>query len=117
MGVVETFIAPAPLNGPVYNYIELELSPQGVLFASNITNPNLSCSGFTGANFPCSYFEYSASIDSQAGTWTGDIAIPWKLLAQYPGTNGQSPPSTRYRVNLESTTRIVQFQGWHFTKF
>lgn len=42
--VVELFIAPQPANGqPTQHYIELELSPNSVLFVSNITNPYLDC--------------------------------------------------------------------------
>ena len=33
-----------PGNAAIHNYIELELSPNGVLFAANVTNPNLTCS-------------------------------------------------------------------------
>jgi hypothetical protein len=43
--VVEAFIGPARADGkPITNYLEIELSPNSVLFASNITNPGLTCS-------------------------------------------------------------------------
>jgi len=41
--VVEVFIAPKVGEAPVHHYVEIELSPNSVLFASNITNPDLTC--------------------------------------------------------------------------
>jgi hypothetical protein len=45
LDVVEMFIAPdLGSNVAIHNYLELELSPNGVLFAANVTNPQLTCS-------------------------------------------------------------------------
>merc|ERR1712100_13546 len=115
--VVEVFIAPdLPNDDPIHNYIELELSPNGVLFAADVTNPDLTCNGITDDNYPCSYFTYSAQRYDDEGYWTGTIGIPWSILATYPGAGPQLPPSDIFRVNFfRIDTPLYQekeYSGW-----
>ena len=61
--VVEVFVAPALPDGePMHNYLELELSPNGVLFSANVTNPNLTCLGIEDGMLDCSLFQYSVRV-------------------------------------------------------
>jgi hypothetical protein len=48
---VELFIAPTPSDGSVtQHYIEIELSPNTVLFTSNISNWGGDCSGIRSSH-------------------------------------------------------------------
>merc|ERR1712100_476898 len=110
-------IAPdLPNDDPIHNYIELELSPNGVLFAADVTDPDLTCNGITDDNYPCSYFTYSAQRYDDEGYWTGTIGIPWSILATYPGAGPQLPPSDIFRVNFfRIDTPLYQekeYSGW-----
>eukprot|EP01127_Copromyxa_protea_P020541 TRINITY_DN6891_c0_g1_i1.p1 TRINITY_DN6891_c0_g1~~TRINITY_DN6891_c0_g1_i1.p1 ORF type:complete len:240 (+),score=45.83 TRINITY_DN6891_c0_g1_i1:115-834(+) len=90
---VETFITGIrsnPNDVDLHHYTELELSPNGVLFASHIHNPDLTCPGIVGNNIPCnvSGLAYKAEKNLKAETWWAYLSVPFSLL------NGQETQLT-----------------------
>ena len=63
--VVEIFIATQ--ESYPYHYYELEVSPKGVLFFADITNPNLTCSNLKTLYFSCSFVADYGSKNTENG--------------------------------------------------
>jgi len=88
--VVEMFIAPASASAAddaeTYHYIEIEVSPNGVLFVSNITNYSGDCDDFSGALIPCTQSDivYTAQRFDSENKWWASLQIPFSLLAHIP---------------------------------
>ncbi|KAH3761812.1 hypothetical protein Pelo_6297 [Pelomyxa schiedti] len=83
--VVEMFVAPASdASAAPYVYVELEVSPNGVLFVANITNTNGDCSGISDVLLPCSTsgLEWSATRDDANDRWSASLYVPFSL---WPG--------------------------------
>jgi len=62
----------------------LELSPNSVLFAANVSNPNLTCNGIVDSLLSCSLFRYKAVKSDPNAWWGGSIQIPFTLLRSLP---------------------------------
>jgi len=83
--VVEVFLTSPTTNNEesnLHNYVELEVSPNGILFVSRINNTLLRCGGFIGTEIPCNetgILWYAARYDSK-NNWWAYLQIPWRLL-------------------------------------
>ncbi|KAL4468877.1 hypothetical protein ABPG72_009147 [Tetrahymena utriculariae] len=78
--VVEVFLG-TPENY-LTKYLEVEVNPQGALFAANITNTNNSCSGISDSLIPCNQtgIFYSAQIADFG--YKANAQIPVKLVTE-----------------------------------
>lgn len=126
--VVEAFIGPARVDGkPITNYLEIELSPNSVLFASNITNPGLTCSTISGTYLPCSLFNYKATRFDSRKIWWGQIDLPWAVLHKFRTAEQQqhdgfhsvvgAPVGTTWRTNFFRIDRPAATQTREFSCF
>jgi len=70
------------------HYLETEMSPNNVLFASWITNHNYDCTNFTGSEIPCasSGIQWKSWKDVTQHKWFANIAVPFSMF----GLSGQS---------------------------
>lgn len=89
--VAEVFLTQTfrvPPSGPFHKYLELEINPNGALFAAHITNPNLDCPGIVGDLIQCSStgISWEAHINREQKQWWAFLKIPFSLL------NGHSVP-------------------------
>eukprot|EP00697_Spironema_sp_BW2_P012481 gnl/Spiro4/28733_TR14216_c0_g1_i1.p1 gnl/Spiro4/28733_TR14216_c0_g1~~gnl/Spiro4/28733_TR14216_c0_g1_i1.p1 ORF type:complete len:257 (-),score=62.27 gnl/Spiro4/28733_TR14216_c0_g1_i1:48-818(-) len=88
----------------IHHYLELEVSPNGVLFASRITNPSLDCPGFTGEAVPCAApgLAFEAHKDTARNTWWAYLSVPFSLLnpQETPRVARASPSATYFRANF-----------------
>jgi len=80
--VVEMFIVDADTGQYPKYYFELEVSPNSVLFVSQIYNPNGVCQGIVGTLIDCnkSGIQYTAKRFDQQNYWTASLNIPWTFL-------------------------------------
>jgi hypothetical protein len=125
--VVEMFIAPVKsgdVEADVYHYIEMEVSPNGVLFVSNITNYSGDCTNFNGDLIPCAQsgiIQNAQRFDSQ-NKWWATIQIPFSLLAQMPPYDlardqfGPYLATTTFRANFyridQPNGGVREFSCW-----
>ncbi|EFA79121.1 hypothetical protein PPL_07946 [Heterostelium album PN500] len=104
------------------NYLEVELSPRGVLFVAQVANTDDSCSGITDTLIGCpeSEIEYSAQVIPNLG-YQGFLSIPFATIqnATYPnGAVEQSSSfNTQYRMNMyrvdfPTTTSPTEYSCW-----
>ena len=94
--VVELFVAPGSETPRVY--FEFELNPLGVLFDARVSNPHGDRAGMVvDPGWHCVGLESAVELDSTAGLWRAELALPWRALAP----TGALPRSWRlnfYRV-------------------
>jgi hypothetical protein len=79
--VVEAFI-PSPTSGNVdlHHYLEIEVSPNEVLFASHVANPNLTCSGIVGTLIPCASSGIKIEAKKVSGGYWAYVSVPWEQI-------------------------------------
>jgi hypothetical protein len=79
--VVEVFLGDGLKDGK-HNYVEIEASPSGVLFVSNIYNPNLSTDGMVGTLIDCGESGVQVKSISQPANnqWSTEIIVPYELV-------------------------------------
>ncbi|KAF2072185.1 hypothetical protein CYY_006505 [Polysphondylium violaceum] len=98
--VFEIFLAYGP-EVPT-KYLEIELSPYGVLFVSKVANTDDFCTGVTDSLIECgaSGIVYNATI--QDNEWVGILQIPLSLI-QETSNLAEPQPSPQlplYRINM-----------------
>jgi hypothetical protein len=102
--VVEAFITGTrsdPSKVDLHHYLELEVSPNSVLFASHITNPALDCPGITGTLIPCNggQIAWEAHKNEEDKTWWAFLKISWSLInSGNTGDVGAGP--TYFKANF-----------------
>ncbi|KNC48150.1 uncharacterized protein AMSG_04379 [Thecamonas trahens ATCC 50062] len=111
---VEVFIAPGlgyPAQAPQH-YVEIEVSPKGVLFESHITNPDDDCAGMTGDLMACNATAIEARARVTPDGWTAAVYVPYVTVA--PGAH--PPPSAwhlnMFRIDVVSPSAGEQFLAW-----
>ncbi|KYR02957.1 hypothetical protein DLAC_00440 [Tieghemostelium lacteum] len=112
-------------NQPEF-YLEIELSPMGVLFVSKIYNPGDACSTISGTLIDCgqSGIIYNATVYDQFNTWVGTLRIPLELIYQTSSSSsseGSSQPLTpstlrfnMFRIDVPLNSPM-QFACWNPT--
>jgi len=77
---VEVFISNGH-NTP-HNYIELDVSPNGVLFAANVINPNWTCAGIQDNEMVCNTcgLTWEAQRYDSQNYWYAYYEIPYTLI-------------------------------------
>ncbi|KAJ4460050.1 hypothetical protein PAPYR_3766 [Paratrimastix pyriformis] len=99
---VEFFITPETADGAwdQHHYLELETSPNGMLFLSHITNHNLDCTNFAGSYIDCnqSGIVVEAAADIPQAVWKTHLEIPWTTMMPEGVTPRATP--TVWRANL-----------------
>jgi Carbohydrate family 9 binding domain-like len=116
---VEMFIEPAALWDRSFDerkmkrnnvYIELEASPNAVLFVSNITNSDDACSGIAGNEIACSSSGVTVSARRTDDGYVVDMSVPLALVDAGHGV------STQFRANFfridHSQSAATQYQAW-----
>ncbi len=88
--VVEVFFA-AGADDPK-NYFEFEVSPNGVLFDTTVSNPTGTRADLRwDETWNCPGIRWTAARNDAAGTWWAALAIPWLGIT----SNGKLPPIAR----------------------
>jgi len=98
---VETFISPTWVDSK--NYFEFEVSPNGVLFAARVANPDGTCDGIQDNLIPCAStgIIYNATRDDAGDSWTAYLQIPWQLLNNPDEQSDSTAPITnKWRINF-----------------
>jgi len=97
--VAELFISAG--SGDPHVYLELEFSPNSVLFASRINNPNMTCSGIQENYQDCNSTGItwqSERFDAQ-NYWWAYAKIPWNFI-NINQTSTPTPREDTYRANF-----------------
>jgi len=103
--VVEMFISAG--SGDPHVYLELEFSPNSVLFASRIFNPNMTCGGIQENYQDCNStgIEWQAERFDSENYWWAYAKIPWSFINvnQTSSSTESMQPTIRqdtYRANF-----------------
>lgn len=111
--VVEMFIAPglgSPVSAPQH-YVELEISPSGVLFESHIYNPYDTCHGINGTLIPCDGSGIVAHTSTTPSGWEAQLFVPFSVISPT-----SPPPSTlavnMFRIDIVDSQGAEQFIAW-----
>jgi len=117
---VEMFLT-NPYHVDLQHYLELELSPHGVLFASKIYNPvrpfvlsfqlililvqNYICTGIQGTLVDCKEtgIQYEAKTFPAENRWWGYLKVPFKLLKTI---------GSKKVVNILESKDLAMFDDW-----
>eukprot|EP01132_Coremiostelium_polycephalum_P005389 gene5389-6722_t len=110
--VFEVFVSYG--SGQPDSYLEIELSPYGVLFVSKVTNPNNNCPGIVDDLIDCgqSGIIYNATIFGNE--WSGILQIPLTLIEKVTSitpsattnnsnsnsNNNNFGPGSQWRINM-----------------
>eukprot|EP01089_Gocevia_fonbrunei_P008439 TRINITY_DN20115_c0_g1_i1.p1 TRINITY_DN20115_c0_g1~~TRINITY_DN20115_c0_g1_i1.p1 ORF type:complete len:250 (+),score=34.64 TRINITY_DN20115_c0_g1_i1:70-819(+) len=79
--VNEFFVTPlGTVANTITNYIELEVSPTGALFAANVYNPRDTCTGIQDSLIPCAATGIGYQAGKINGGWYSYLQVPWKLI-------------------------------------
>eukprot|EP01125_Pyxidicula_operculata_P022999 TRINITY_DN9749_c0_g1_i1.p1 TRINITY_DN9749_c0_g1~~TRINITY_DN9749_c0_g1_i1.p1 ORF type:complete len:228 (-),score=31.36 TRINITY_DN9749_c0_g1_i1:18-701(-) len=115
--VVETFIT-SRYNAPnvdLHHYVEIEVSPNGVLFVSDITNPNLVCSGITGDTIDCSNSGITWEAKKFSESWWAYLSVPWKLIDRgNPVSTHHSFSANFFRIDTPLSS-AKEYSCWNST--
>jgi len=115
--VVELFIGSKSHSSPAH-YIEIEISPNNVLFVSNVTNYSGNCSNFQGNEIDCdqSGVKIVTYRSDKTNSWWAQVAIPFALVQTLPGAEWSTLPSTLavnfYRIDEPKETQSREFSCW-----
>ena len=109
--VVEVFLSNGTTDG--HSYLELEVSPYSQLFASYISNPNLSCAGISGEPLNCnsSNILWKASVETNG--WWAYLSVPLRLME--PITNN-TLTGNFFRIDQPKETNQREFSCWISTQ-
>jgi hypothetical protein len=99
----------------LHHYIELEVSPLGVLFFAKIENPTLSCANITGNLQQCAGSGLTWMAGSTGPTWWSYLQVPFSALGASGGASmlAKTPHTWRgnfFRIDLLTDGR--QFSCW-----
>ncbi|KAN0027803.1 hypothetical protein ACTFIV_009627 [Dictyostelium citrinum] len=113
--VFETFISYGPADEVAVNYLEVELSPYGVLFVSLVNNPNDECDGIQDTLVDCgqSGIIYGASTVNDG--WEGTLRIPYQLIqkaSQHSETEGYIYKFNMFRIDVP-LNNYKEFSCYH----
>ena len=102
--VVEVFLAPGE-EDPV-DYMEIEVSPLGVLFDARIHNPTgLRADMTADLSWDCPGIRWEAGRGTQRQDWWAELSIPW-----------ETPPPRLWRANFYRVERprggVAEFTCW-----
>ncbi len=108
--VVEMFLSTEEGTVAPHYYLEFEVSPESVLFASHVANPNLQCAGIKDTPIPCNYsgLAYDASITSWG--YYAFLQIPWSLVGVEPA-RGIVLRSNMFRIDTPSGS-AKEYSAW-----
>lgn len=96
--VVEVFLAPGE-EDPV-RYVEIEVSPPGVLFDAQIHNPTSLRADMTAdVAWDCPGLRWETGKGKARQDWWAELAIPWEPLT------GQPEPPRIWRANFYRVER------------
>jgi len=115
--VVEVFLTHV-YSGPsvdLHHYLELEVSPNSVLYVSHITNPNLTCEGIQGLLVVCdqSGVVWTAQRKDAENSWWAFLSIPWGLIGGLP-REGWSFSGNFFRIDTPHNNP-QEFSCWQST--
>ncbi len=102
--VVEVFLAPGE-EDPV-RYVEIEVSPLGVLFDARIHNPTgLRADMTADLSWDCPGLRWQAGCGAERQDWWAELSIPWEIT-----------PPRLWRANFYRVERprdgIAEFTCW-----
>lgn len=132
---VEFFITPYVYNQQTpTSYVEIELNPNGALFASTIDNTCDNCSCIKGTPIECDdkgIIDYNATITTNHDgkqSWTAYIEITVDFIAKYSDLSQDKPynligaDNNMYRINfyriddlIEREKNVTQYSCWNAT--
>jgi len=133
--VVETFLAVQSSQSVPKNYLEVEVSPNSVLFVSKIYNPQGTCQGIEGTLVDCSVsgIHWSAKRSDNENTWFAFLSIPFELIVNASSDNSASENSHAarhlsvevaplsvlhgnfFRIDTPSSTGTKEYSCWNPT--
>ncbi|GAM19900.1 hypothetical protein SAMD00019534_030750 [Acytostelium subglobosum LB1] len=119
--VFEVFISEG-FNQPT-NYLEVELSPYGVLFVSNVANTDNDCSGITDTLIDCGASGIQYNSTATPTGWLGYLALPFSTIqnatyaasAVRPDSYGTQFRMNMYRIDTPSQTYVKEYSCWNPT--
>ncbi|EGC28890.1 hypothetical protein DICPUDRAFT_159603 [Dictyostelium purpureum] len=96
--VFEIFLAYTDANSVAVNYLEVELSPYGVLFVSSVYNPNDACVGIQDNLVDCDQSGIIYEAGPVTSGWSGELSIPFSLIQKASGNPSGS--NNVYKLNM-----------------
>ncbi|EGG13618.1 hypothetical protein DFA_11379 [Cavenderia fasciculata] len=119
--VFEVFLSSDSTDEAPTYYLEVELSPHGVLFVTYVVNPNGVCNGIEDTLVDCgqSGIIYNATINSQG--WNGYLLIPFNLIDKASRVSPPTPikPGSQFRINMFRIDTPLgsykEYSAWHPT--
>jgi len=112
--VVEIFVTMDDAEVPT-NYLEVEVSPNSVLFVASVYNPNGNCPGIVDKLIDCvsSGIVWSSKRDEAQSLWLAYLSIPFDLIA-----NASSPKSLVKLADdsIDGGHRMSLTEGHRFRK-
>eukprot|EP01108_Squamamoeba_japonica_P004956 TRINITY_DN3880_c0_g1_i1.p1 TRINITY_DN3880_c0_g1~~TRINITY_DN3880_c0_g1_i1.p1 ORF type:complete len:248 (+),score=45.11 TRINITY_DN3880_c0_g1_i1:102-845(+) len=108
---VEAFVAlddPAT-SGPPFHYLEMEISPHGVLFVSSIDNSAGNCTKFSGSQHTCATSNITHTATIEPWGWSATLELPFDTLARFLNAPAGAKPTSLYanlfRIDAVGTQR------------
>jgi len=115
--VVEVFLTKVYSGTSVdlHHYVELEVSPNSVLFVAHIANQNLVCDGIQDQLVNCnqSGVVWLARRSDSTNSWWAYLSIPWQIIGGTP-VAGYSFSGNFFRINLFRNSTI-EYSCWQST--
>jgi len=115
--VVEVFLTNVYSGSSVdlHHYLELEVSPNSVLFVAHITNPDLTCKGIQDQLVACdlSGVVWQAQRIDAENRWWAFLSIPWPLIGGFPHS-GWSFSGNFFRIDTPHGTS-EEYSCWQST--
>lgn len=106
--VVEVFLAGGTADPT--RYVELEVSPDGVLFDALIDNPTSRFADIVGhRDWDCPGLRWQARRDDAGGRWSAAFAVPWREVPGLAG--GRQVRANFYRIERPREER-PEFSCW-----
>jgi len=120
--VVEVFIAPAvagPRPLPPTQYLEVQVSPQNVLFVAEVENPDRKGSVNRLRFVDCDRSGIQHTTTQAPSEWRAQLAIPFSLIGG-PGTSGASYRANVFRIQKRDevdrcTPATCHYMAWRPT--
>lgn len=120
--VVELFIAPVALDVIPQAYVEIEVTPKGMIYASKITNADGTGKNNQHEFFKCTEIDFSPRLTSNlnAGYWSAQLTVPFAIIGG-EGKSGQRFKANFFRVQMSKigqgncTPETCQYMAWRPT--